>query len=457
MHSGMIEKQKISNVIKTILCCFISLQIFSPSNGHAQNIVSSADSEETWSYHFQFTTIQQMHGSFSAKYSGINSLNDSSENDYSVTSTLFLGTRLWHSGELYCNPEMSGGSGFSSTTGIAGFPNGEVYRVSDVAPKVVVARVFFRQIFSLGDETEKIGEDQNTLAGLSPKERLTITVGKFSLTDIFDNNAFSHDPRTQFMNWSLWAPGAWDYAADTRGYDYGLAAELHQLTWTFNLAVVMMPTIANGSQFDTHINKAYSINAELVRQFVIFDREGKLHLIGFYNHAHMGNYQEAIDDAEINHDTPDITSTRSYCSKYGFALSVEQPLSEIVGMFSRLSWNDGRTETFVFTEIDQSFNIGVNVRGDAWKRNDDNAGLAVVVNGLSDDHRYYLAAGGYGFLIGDGQLNYGLEQIVETFYDLKLASSFWLTADYQIVINPAYNKDRGPEVNIFGIRGHVEL
>ena len=174
-----------------------------------------------------------------------------------------------------------------------------------------------------------------------------------------------------------------------------------------------MPTIANGAQFDTHINKAYSINAEFVRQYVLFDREGKLHLIGFYNHAHMGNYQEAIDDAEIDHNTPDIISTRSYCSKYGFALSVEQPLSETVGMFSRLSWNDGRTETFVFTEIDRSFNVGVNVRGDSWKRSDDNAGLAVVVNGLSNDHRDYLAAGGYGFLIGDGRLNYGLEQIVE--------------------------------------------
>jgi high affinity Mn2+ porin len=422
----------------------------------AQEPSTKADSVETWSYHFQFTGTNQYHGDFFAKYSGENSLSNKIENPLSVTATLYFGRTLWKGGEVYFNPEMSGGSGFSKTRGVAGFPNGEVYRVDDVTPKVFVARAFLRQHFTLesGGETEKNEADQNQLAGNLPKSRLTLTAGKFSLTDIFDANDFSKDPRTQFMNWAMWSPAAWDYAADTRGYNYGFAAELRQPAWTLNVAAVMVPTTANGPVFDTHLDKAFSLNAEFVKPYKWFERGGRLHVIAYLNHADMGNYREAIDQAGSG--TPDVTKTQTYSSKYGVAACIEQPLTEAIGLFSRLSWNDGKTETWAFTEIDRSFQIGLNVKGERWQRKEDNFGIGVVLNSLSQDHRDYLADGGYGFIIGDGHLNYGLEQILETFYSAKLTPSFWLSLDNQLIFNPAYNRDRGP-VDAIAVRGHVEF
>ncbi len=423
----------------------------------SQPLISSHDSSETWSVHFQYTGIEQMHGPFRANYSGKNSLKDSKESCFSVTGTLFLGGRIWNGAEIYFNPEMSGGSGFSSTTGIAGFPNGEIYRVDDPSPKVFTARFFLRQIFPLGDDATSVESDQNQLAGKVPRSRIALTVGRFSLTDVFDNITSSHDPRTQFMNWALWASGAWDYAADTRGYDWGFITQLIQPKLTLNFGAVLVPSTANGPTFDDNIAKAYSLNLEVIKPFMLLEREGSLHAIGFLNRAHMGNYRQAIDEAAATQSVPDIVSTRSYCSKYGFSVGIEQPLSQSVGLFSRFSWNDGATETWAFTEIDRSLQIGMSMDGSAWKRSDDNLGVAVALNGLSKDHRDYLAAGGYGFLIGDGRLNYGMEQILEAFYSLRLTSILWITVDEQVIINPGYNKDRGPVVNAFALRAHVEL
>jgi high affinity Mn2+ porin len=415
------------------------------------------DSSETLSYHFQFTGIQQSHPSFSAKYTGRNSLLPTGENLLSITSTLYLGSRLWKGGEIYLNPELAGGSGFSSTTGIAGYPNGEIYRVDNPAPKVFIARLFLRQHFGLGDEMESIDPDQNRIAGPLPKSRLTVTVGKFSLTDVFDDNKYSHDARTQFLNWALWSGAAWDYAADTRGYDWGVLTEVHLPSWIVNFAAVMVPTAANGPYFDHDITRAYSLNLEVVKPFSISGLDGRLHMIVFLNHAAMGTYRNAIDQAHLTGSAPEIDRTGSYCSKYGFVISAEQALGSPAGLFSRFSWNDGETETWAFTEIDRSFHAGVTTRGDAWGRRDDNAGMAYVVNALSPDHREYLARGGYGFLIGDGALSYALEQITEAYYCARLFPSFSLTLDDQIVFNPAYNRDRGPVVNVLSLRGHVEL
>ncbi len=415
------------------------------------------DSVETFTHHFQFTATQQAHPSFSAKYTGRNSLLPTAEDLLSITSTLYLGSRLWHGGEIYFNPELVGGNGFSATTGIAGFPNGEMYRVDNPSPKVFIARLFLREHFALDDETESVDADQNQLAGPVPKHRVTVSIGKFSLTDVFDDNKYSHDPRTQFFNWAIWSGAAWDYAADTRGYDWGITAEFHLPSWIFNVGAVMVPTYANGPYFDHDIGKAYSLNAEAVKPYSIAGLDGRLHLIGFLNHAAMGNYRDAIDQGRLSGTAPDIDRTNSSSSKYGFVISVEQDLGSSAGLFTRYSWNDGHTETWTFTEIDRSFHAGVTMRGGAWGRNEDNAGLAYVVNALSPDHRDYLSAGGYGFIIGDGALNYALEQITEAFYNARLFPSFSLTIDDQVVINPAYNRDRGPVVNVFSIRGHVEL
>ena len=415
------------------------------------------DSSETMSYHFQFTAIQQSHPSFSAKYTGRNSLLPTGESLLSITSTLFLGSRVWKGGEIYCNPELTGGSGFSSTTGIAGFPNGEIYRVDNPSPKVFIARLFIRQQFPLGDEMENVDPDQNQIAGPLPKARLTVTAGKFSLTDVFDDNTYSHDARTQFLNWALWSGAAWDYAADTRGYDWGILTEVRLPSWSLNFAAVMVPTDANGPYFDHDISRAYSLNLEVVKPYSISGLDGRVHVIAFLNHAAMGNYRDAIDRALLTGSAPDVDQTNSYCSKYGFVISAEQSLGRTAGLFSRFSWNDGKTETWAFTEIDRSFHAGVTTRGDAWGRGADNTGIAYVLNALSPDHREYLDRGGYGFIIGDGALNYALEQITEAYYSARLFPSFWLTLDDQVVLNPAYNRDRGPVVNVISLRGHVEL
>lgn len=429
---------------------FVHFVLFTP-------VVFAQDSIETLSHHFQLTAIQQAHPSFNAKYTGRNSLLPTAENLMSVTSTLFLGSRLWQGSELYCDPEMICGNGFSSTTGIAGFPNGEMYRVDNPAPRVFIARLFLRQHFALGEETETVDPDQNQIAGRLPKNRVTVTVGRFSLTDVFDDNKYSHDARTQFLNWALWSGAAWDYAADTRGYDWGVLTELHIPAWTVNFAAVMVPSYANGPYFDHNIGRAFSLNGEVVKPYAVGALGGKLHLIGFLNHADMGNYRAAIDQGLLAGEPPDIDRTNSYSSKYGFIVSVEQDLGSVSGLFARLSWNDGHTETWAFTEIDRSFHAGVATRGDAWGRKEDNAGIAWVINMLSNDHREYLAAGGYGFLIGDGALNYAPEQITEAYYSATLFPSFTFTIDDQLVINPGYNRDRGPVVNVFSLRGHAEF
>jgi high affinity Mn2+ porin len=415
------------------------------------------DTAETLSYHFQFTVIQQSHPSFSASYTGRNSLTTGPENLLSITSTLFLGSRLWEGGEIYFDPELAGGSGFSSTRGIAGFPNGEIYRVDNPSPRVFPARLFIRQHFALGEETEALASDQNQAACRVPRERLTVTIGKLSLTDVFDDNRYSHDARTQFLNWSLWSGGAWDYAADTRGYTWGIFAELHVPSWVLNFAAVMVPSSANGPSLDGNIGKAYSLNLEAVRPYAIGGLEGRLHAIVFINRAAMGVYRDAIEEGLALRSAPDIDRTRSYSSKYGFVLSAEQSLGSAAGLFARFSWNDGRTETWAFTEIDISFHAGLTSGGAPWGRKEDNTGIAFVVNALSGDHRDYLASGGYGFLIGDGALSYAPERIVEAYYAARLFPSFTLTLDNQVVFNPAYNRDRGPVIEVFSIRGHVEI
>ncbi len=436
----------------TIRCILIFyMGILAPLTLMAQ---TPPDSSESWSYHFQFTSIAQGHPAFSAPYSGQNSLQSESEEHFSITSTLFVGTHLWAGGEFFVNPEIAGGSGISSTLGVAGFPNGEVYRVGATAPDVIVARVFIRQNFGLGGEMESIAGGQNVLTQPLPSSRLTLTLGKFGLMDIFDDNAYSHDPRSQFMNWSLMGHGAWDYAADTKGYNYGVALQLKQPNYALNFALVMEPSYANGPIFDSRIIDANSWNLEFVKPYSLGGREGKLHLVGFLNHAHMGLYSDAIASAVL---PPDITKSEAYRTKYGFAIALEQPLSDHAGLFARASWNDGKTETWAFTEIDQSFSIGINSDAALWNRPEDHAGIAVVANGLSVDHRKYLESGGYGFLIGDGKLNYAPEAIFEAFYNLRLAPTFWLTLDNQCILNPAYNKDRGPFVEVYAVRGHVEF
>lgn len=406
-------------------------------------------------FHFQQTVITQYKPSFNAPYSGLNSLSTNEETQSSITSTLYGGTRLWKGAEAYFNPEISGGAGLSKTLGVAGFPNGETFRVGAAEPKIYIARLYLKQTFEWGSEKDTLDDDINQLAGIRSKRYFSISAGKFGMADFFDGNEFSHDPRTQFMNWSLMDNAAWDYPANTRGYVLGATAELGQPGWTLRFAFTMVTTQANESTWDAKIGKANTQTVEFERRYSLSGQKGTLRMLAFRNNGKFGNYLQAIAQ---NHNAPDVDMTQQYGRhKYGFGISADQYLTKDFGVFAKASYNDGHTETWFFTEIDRSLSFGGVLKGNSWKRSDDELGLAFVANGLSADHKNYLAAGGYGFLVGDGRLNYSPELIAELYYKINaFQKKFWISPDYQFILHPAYNADRGP-VNVFGLRAHVEF
>ena len=337
---------------------------------------------------------------------------------------------------------------------MAGFPNGEVYRVSNPQPTFSLARFFIKKSFGLGGSSEKLDDSPNQLSSECDAKRLVITLGKFSLSDIFDDNNYSHDPRSQFFNWALMSSVAWDYPADTKGYTYSVAIEYIQSEFALRGAIAMVPKQANGIEMDTDIKNAFGIVLELEKSFLINERKGITRILFYQNRARMGNYQDAINNPIYNLD---ITKTDQYGrTKTGFAVNNEYSLTDNIGTFLKYSWNDGKTETWAFTEIDRALSLGFSFNHLKMIKNDDEIGLAYAINGLSDDHKEYLSKGGYGFIIGDGELNYGLESIFELYFKTVLFEHLSITPDYQFVINPAYNKDRGP-VNIFSLRAHYEL
>ena len=410
---------------------------------------------QRFNLHFQQTVIMQYKPSFTAPYTGQNSLIPNAETQTSLTSTLFGGARLWKGAEAYLNPELSGGSGLSKTLGIAGFPNGETFRVGAAEPKIYLARLYLTQYFNFGDEKEYIDDDVNQLAGMRSKRYLKITAGKFGMADFFDGNEFSHDARSQFMNWSLMDNAAWDYPANTRGYVIGAVADLGQPDWNLRFGFTMTTTTANGATWDEHLSHANTQTLEYERRYTLNGQKGTLRLLGFRNNGKMGVYRAAINQSPA---APDVDATQAYGRhKYGFGVSADQYLSNDLGVFAKASYNDGKTETWAFTEIDRSLSLGAVLKGTSWNRKDDELGLAFVGNGISKDHQDYLAAGGYGFIIGDGQLNYSPELIAEVYYKINAYQhKLWISPDYQFIANPAYNRDRGP-VNVLSIRAHVEF
>jgi hypothetical protein len=420
------------------------------------------DSLENWSSHFQFTGIVQGHPDFNAPYSGKNSLQNKTEDALSVTSTLYLGRKLWKGAAIFMDAEIAGGSGMSGALGLAGAANGETFRVGNPAPSLYMARGYFEQNIALRKSKENHRDgDINKLAGSLPASRITITLGKFSLADFFDDNAYSHDPRSEFMNWSLMDNGAWDYPANTRGYTWGGVIELIEPGYAIRLSSVLVPKIANSQIYDFNISRANGETAEFEKKLKIKNHPGNLRFLGFANFSSAPSYHTALnemkngDSSLINVFSGHSTGVSYGGLKYGLGISFNQELTNKIGVFSRVGWNDGQTATWAFTEIDQTASAGIRIYANN-KRPSDHFGLAYVVNGISKTHRDYLNAGGYGFMLGDGKLNYAYEQIIETFYKVKLTPFLWITFDYQFIANPGYNSERGP-VNVFAIRGHVEF
>jgi high affinity Mn2+ porin len=407
----------------------------------------------------QMNAIGQGHPDFPAKYSGANSLRPKAEFITSYVATLYVGFAVTRYTELWLDGEMAAGGGLSQALGMAGFPNVDVVRNPTLGSNPYPARAMIRQIIPLS-KTDTDSQRQNlSMATKVPDERIEIRAGKLSTVDSFDQNAVASDSHRQFMNWSVVNTGSYDYAADTRGYTYGIEAELDAPNVSLRIGEMMMPTVANGIELDTHLDHARGEQAEVDLQSpLIKERAGMLRLLFFVNHANMGNYREAIDEFESHKvAVPDITLSRKPNRvKYGTSISADQELSAAVRVFLRAGWNDGKNESFAYTEIDNTVAIGGDVRGLAWHRPNDRVGLALVTNGIDGDHQRYLALGGKGFILGDGGLDYARETFAELYYDGQLYRGVSAAFDTQLVENPGYNHARGP-VLILGLRAHLEI
>jgi len=457
-HTKKIMQGRLHSLFITGLFLVFQLTLVTAQRGDTLNRITPA---EKWCYHFQFTGIDQGHPAFNSPYTGKNSFTPAAEDALSVTSSFYLGIKLWKGASVFVNPEIAGGRGMSSTLGIAGFPNGETFRIGDPAPELYLARGFIRQHISLGGSNTDTPDCSSTQLGgeCLPSRRLTITAGKFSMADIFDNNSVSHDPRKQFMNWALMNNAAWDYPANTRGYTEGVVIEYYSKAIILRVAETLMSKEANGEVMETDITKSRGETFEAEKDYKIKNRKGAVRLLLFHNLSHAGNYRTAINNLLNRTDTTMNvnTVTTNEGNKYGFGINAEQELTDNVSAFFRYSWNDGHTATWEFTEIDRSLSTGLQIKGTKWKRPNDMLGAAFLVNGLSKDHWDFLNYGGYGFMLGDGTLpHYGSEQIFETYYSIPLAKTIWLSGDYQFVMNPGYNRERGP-INVGALRVHIEF
>ncbi len=425
-----------------------------PGSANFRPETSLGDPEsDRWEIHGQTTFLPQGYPSFRAPYSGPNSLTPAAQLQETWTNSLFLNAHLWDGGEVYYNPELLQGFGLDNTVGAGGFPNGEAQKSNFPDPHYNTSRLFVRQTFGFGGEQEELASGSAQLADKVDVSRLTLQVGKFSVTDVFDGNSYAKDPRKDFMNWSMWASGAFDYAADKLGLGYGATAEFNQKQWALRAGYFLENSESNSSNFDTRVFQRGEYVAELETRYSLFSQPGKLRTIAWLNSAYSGSYRETLNNPALNLD---IAQTRMGRIKYGYVINLEQALSNDLGLFGRWSWNDGKTEIMAFTDIDSSLSLGASIKGTRWGRPDDVIGIGGAINELSRDHRDFIAAGGLGILIGDGRLNYQPEQILETYYAFALNKQLTLTADYQLITNPAYNADRGP-ASIFSGRLHGEF
>ena len=438
--------------------CGVLLSACLLNAARAQDESTAPAAPEDWAVHGQFTNVTQKHARFNSPYQGQNSLDANGRAEETSDITLYAGLRLSPSTELWIDPEIDQGFGLSNTVGMAGFPSGEAYKIGADAPYFRVPRVFIRQVIALGTEQQKVDADANQLGGTKASDNLTITVGKFSVADIFDTNSYAHDPRGDFFNWSVIDAGAFDYAADAWGYTYGAAAEWTQGSRTWRAGVFQLSSRPNGKI--TRVDfAAFMLVAEAEQRYQWRQRDGKVKLLAFANRAPMARYDDAIALANAGGGVPaipDVALVRKRAWRPGATFNWEQQVADGVGLFARASANDGAKEAYEFTEINRSLSAGVAVKGARWGRPDDTLGMAGVANALSSDARAYFERGGIGILIGDGALSYGAEKIAEAYYSAQLMKDVSLAFDFQQAVNPAYNRARGP-VQIYALRLHAQF
>jgi hypothetical protein len=406
----------------------------------------------------QANFIFQAHPEFHAPYSGPNSLRPHYEKATSRLLTLYTGARLTNSLEVLVDLEEAGGAALSTGLGLAGAPDLDIVRNPLLSKQVYFARGIVHKVFALS--SDKIENQRNSLSLFDelPRRRLELRFGKFSMPDFFDINSVGSDTHFQFVNWTVDNNGAYDYAADTRGYTVGLVADYEDRNWGFRFGEALMPKVANGIDLVWKPWQVHGENFEYeLRRGLLPAKPGVVRVLAYTNSANMGIYRDQVIAAVQNSTVPDITAHSWHITrKYGFGLNAEQGLTRYLTAFTRFGWNNGKTESFAYTEVDQTFALGVAANGAWWLRKQDRAGIAYVTNAIKKDHQNYLAAGGLGFLLGDGHLNYGRENILEAYYTAHVWRGIYLAPGLQHFVNPGYNRDRGPAL-IPSLRAHVEF
>jgi high affinity Mn2+ porin len=426
-----------------------------------------------WLISGQANIIFQAHPGFHSPYQGQNSLLPQGEYKTSLVGTIFTGLQLHrnlrYNTDAIFDLESAGGRGISEALGLAGFTNLDVVRNPTLGPVPYVARAQIHQTIGL---TSKMVDAQRTpfsLATVVPSRRLDLRVGKLSLPDVFDQNNPASDSHLQFLNWTVDNNGAYDYAADTRGYTYAAILEYDDGTWAARYGMALMPTVANGIDLQSSLRKARGDNYEVdyargpLTRWLDPKRQGAVRLLGYVNRANMGVYrvqnQEALEErATGNPDATPVITDHPFGTtmKYGVGLNFEQELPKDLRVFGRFGWNEGQHESYAYTEDDETFEVGGDLTGNRWSRPTDRVGLVVVTNAIKRDHQAYLGLGGLGFLLGDGRLSYAREDIFETYYTAHNWQGLFSSFDFQFVEHPGYNQDRGP-VAVFSVRTHVDF
>ncbi len=416
----------------------------------------------------QANSIFQMHGHFRSPYEGANSLIDDFETKASEVATLYLGYQLRpntrYNTDLILDLENAGGRGISQALGLAGETNVDVVRDPTLGIGPYLARGEIHQIAGLTDEMTDQDRGPFALASKVPTRRFEIRVGKMSLANVFDVNSVGSDSHLQFINWTIVNNGAWDYAADTRGYTFAGILEYDDRIWSARYGIAAMPTVANGVNLDWAFSRANGQNWEFELRKGLFaewlnpKREGAVRVLSFVNHAHMGDYRESV--RQYLHGqvaTPDIISTERFGAvKYGFGLNTEQEVTDSLRLFARFGWNEDQHESFVYTEVGQTILFGGDYSGQSWRRSNDKVGVAFVSNAIKRDHQNYLRYGGLGFLLGDGNLTYGREDIMEWYYNAHIWHGLYGMIGGTQIAHPGYNTDRGP-VYVTTVRAHIDF
>jgi high affinity Mn2+ porin len=417
--------------------------------------VVRADEPDRFAVHGQFTYTEQETSGFHAPYAGENSLSPSRGAE-TTDATLFLGARLWNDAEIWLDGEVDEGRGLDDTLGVAGFTSGEAYKVGKNAPYFRMTRLFVRQTLNLDDQRDPVDSAAHQMGVAQSTDRVVFTVGKMSVTDLFDASQYAHDPRADFLNWTALDAGTFDYAADAWGYTVGAAVEWYQGAWTLRAGAFDLSTIPNSAHLDPGFHE-FQADLEFEHRHEIAGQPGKAMITLFDSRGRMALLNDAIAFAAADASVPDPVPVRRYRDRTGVSLLLEQQVVADLGWFARFGRASGNVEAYEFTDVDRTLATGLSLQGGAWHRASDTVGLVGIVNGISAAREHYLAAGGLGILVGDGQLPHpGAERIVETYYSLALLKVAHLSFDYQWVDNPAYNRDRGP-VSVFAVRVHAQF